>query len=112
MKSFEQRVINKLLKDGWNILYNTDIPFIDFFGVRRDRHIKKAYCVKAHRHLSHKVQAALCEYNKQTGTHVVYVHEVANRDLEFVHLYPRNTMKNSVSVKWGTRDPKLQEVET
>lgn len=90
MKSFKQRVIDTLLKDGWNILYKKDIPLIDFFSVRRSTHIKKAYRVKAHQHLSHKEQAALYDYGKRTGIHVIYVHEVADRGLEFIRLYPRN----------------------
>jgi len=108
MKSFKERVKEHLMSESWNIQY-TSIPFIDFFCVRRDRHIKKAYRVKAHRHLSHKEQSVLYEYNKQTGIPIIYVHEAADRELEFVHLFPRNTIKNSVPVKWGSRDPKLQE---
>lgn len=89
MTSFNQRVISRLLNEGWNIQHS-NLPFIDFFSVRRDVHSKKAYRVKAHGHISHKEQKALHEYGKQTGIPVIYVHEIAERELEFIRLYPRN----------------------
>ena len=88
-KSFQQRVKEHLLKEKWN-LQDSSIPFIDFFSVRPHTKMKKAYRVKQHRHLTHKEQIALYDYGKQTGIHVLYVHEVAGRELEFVRLYPRN----------------------
>ena len=89
MKTFKQRVISHLLREGWNIKYDVGSP-IDFLSVRPNSHIKKAYRIKAHRHLTHKEQKELYEYGKKTGQHVIYVHEVAGRELEFIRLYPRN----------------------
>ena len=94
-KPFKQRVKEHLLKENWNIQY-TDIPFIDFFSVRRGVHTKKAYRVKAHGHLTHKEQKALEGYGKQTGMHVIYVHEVADREPEFVRVYPRNIKTGAI----------------
>lgn len=88
-KSFKQRVISHLLREGWNIEHST-LSLIDFFSIRPHTHIKKAYRVKAHRHLTHREQEALREYGKQTGLHVIYVHEVADRELEFIRIYPQN----------------------
>lgn len=88
-KSFRQKVIDTLISEEWNILYRKDIPFIDFFSVRRGTKMKKAYRIKQHRHLTHKEQTALYEYGKQMGIHVIYVHEMAGRELEFIRLYPR-----------------------
>lgn len=90
MKPFKRRVISHLLREGWNIEYSA-IPLIDFFAVRPHTHIKKVYRVKPHGHLPHKEQEALYRYGKQTGLHVIYVHEVAGRELEFIRIYPRNT---------------------
>jgi hypothetical protein len=87
--TFEKRVISDLKRDKWNILY-TSIPFIDFFSVRPHTHAKKAYHVRAHGHISHKVQKALQEYGKSHQMHMIYVHEVSCRELEFIRLYPRN----------------------
>ena len=89
-RSFQQRVKDTLLADGWHIKY-TDIPYIDFLSVRRGTKIKKAYRIKPHGHLTHREQKALHEYGKQTGIPVLYVHEVTGRELEFIRLYPRNT---------------------
>lgn len=89
MQSFKKRVIAHLLKDGWNIKHSA-LPYIDFFSVRRGARMKKAYRVRSHGHLSHKEQNVLYEYGKQTGIHVLYVHEVADREIEFVRLYPRS----------------------
>jgi len=89
MNRFKKKVIAHLLYEGWNIEYS-GIPLIDFFSVRPHTHIKKAYRVKSHGHLTHKEQEALYAYGKQTGTHVLYVHEIADREMEFIRLYPRN----------------------
>ncbi len=87
-KSFEQRVIDYLRHEGWNIQYNAPDP-IDFFAVRPHTHVRNAYRVKAHRHLSHAEQEALHDYYLKTKVHVLYVHEIADRELEFRLLYPR-----------------------
>jgi len=95
MNRFKKRVISYLLHEEWNIEYSA-IPLIDFFSVRPHTHMKKAYRVKAHGHLKRKEQKALYEYGKQTGLHVIYIHETAGRELEFIRLYPRNTQKTEV----------------
>ena len=89
MKSFKTRVKARLLSEGWNIQY-THIPFIDFFSVRSRAHIKKAYRVRAHGHLTHKEQKALHEYGRTHNMHVLYAHESEGHEIEFVRLYPRN----------------------
>jgi len=89
MKSFKQRVIATLRDQDWNIEYSA-IPLISFFSVRSKTNGRKAYRVQAHGHISHKEQAALYNYGKRMGIHVIYVHEVADRGLEFIRLYPRN----------------------
>ena len=89
MKTFTNRVISWLKCEGWAIKYNAPYP-IDFYSVRPHSHKQKAYRVKSHGHLSHKEQKELYEYGKKTGQHVIYVHEVAGRELEFIRLYPRN----------------------
>jgi hypothetical protein len=58
--------------------------------------MKKAYRVRAHGHLSHKEQKALYEYGKQTGIHVIYAHETAGRELEFIRLYPQNLKTEAI----------------
>lgn len=87
--TFKKRVISDLKRDKWNILY-TSIPYIDFFSVRPHTHAKKAYRVKAHGHLLRKEREALCEYGKQTGMHIIYIHEVADHEMEFIRIFPRN----------------------
>jgi len=93
--SFKNRVISHLKREGWIIKY-TALPFIDFYSVRRETKMKKAYRVKAHGHLTHKEQTALYDYGKRTGIHTIYVHEVADRGLEFIRLYPRSIAKGKV----------------
>ena len=78
-----------LRAQDWNIEHSKTPP-ISFFSVRSKTKGRKAYRVKAHGHLSHKEQGALYEYGKQTGTHVIYVHEVADREIEFIRIYPKN----------------------
>lgn len=90
MKAFKQRVINLLRSQDWNIEYSA-IPLISFFSVRSKTKGRKAYRVQAHGHIPHKEQKALYEYGKQTGIHVLYAHEVAGHEIEFIRLYPRNT---------------------
>ena len=87
--TFKSRVISHLKREGWHIKYDAISP-IDFLSVRPHAHIQKAYRVRAHGHLSHKEQTALYDYGKQTGIHVIYVHEVADRGLEFIRIYPQN----------------------
>lgn len=87
---FKQRVINLLRSQNWQIQYTNSIHYIDFISVRSKTHNKKAYRVKAHGHLTLKEQNALYEYGKQTGIHVLYVHEVADHDMEFIRIFPRN----------------------
>ena len=94
-KSFQQRVKDRLIAEGWNIQY-TDIPFIDFFSVRRGKHIKKAYRVKPHRHLKKAEVAALREYGKSHEMHIIYIHEVSGRELEFIRLYPQNLKTEAI----------------
>lgn len=85
--SFKKRVISHLLRQKWNVEH-TPIRFIDFFAVHRSLRVRKAYRVQAHGHLAKKEQQELFQYSRQTGTHIIYVHEVAGRELQFVHLYP------------------------
>lgn len=92
---FKKRVISHLKREGWSIKYNAPYP-VNLFSVRPHSHIKKAYCVRAHGHLSHKEQKALYNYGKQTGLHVIYIHEVADRELEFIRLYPKNRKMEAV----------------
>ena len=87
--TFKNRVISRLKRDGWAIKYTAPYP-IDFYSVRPHSHTQKAYRVKQHRHLTRKEQTALYEYGKQSGLHIIYVHEVAGRELGFIRLYPRN----------------------
>jgi len=87
--TFKSRVISHLKREGWAIKYNALYP-IDFYSVRPLSHKQKAYRVKAHGHLSHKEQKELEEYGRQSGLHIIYVHEVAGRELEFTRLYPQN----------------------
>ena len=87
--TFKNRVISRLKRDGWAIKYNAPYP-IDFYSMRPHSHNQKAYRLKQHGHLTHKEQNVLYEYGKQSGLHIIYVHEVAGRELEFVRLYPRN----------------------
>ena len=94
-KPFKQRVKEHLLKENWNIQY-TDIPFIDFFSVRRGVHMKKAYRVKAHGHLTHKEQKTLEGYGKRTGIHIIYIRETTGRELEFIRLYPHNIKTEAI----------------
>ena len=94
-KSFKQRVKEHLLKEDWNIA-DSSIPYIDFFSVRRGVKMKKAYRVKAHGHLSHIEQKELYNYGKRTGIHVVYIHEIAGRELEFIRLYPHNIKMEAI----------------
>ena len=89
-KPFKQRVKEHLLKEDWNI-QDSSIPYIDFYSVRRGAKMRKAYRIKQHGHLLHLERKELYNYGKQTGLHVIYVHEVADRELEFIRLYPRNT---------------------
>ena len=90
MKStFKSRVISRLKRDGWAIKYTAQYP-IDFYSVRPHSHKQKAYRVKQHGHLTHKEQNILYLYGKQTGMHVIYIHETAGRELEFIRLYPHN----------------------
>lgn len=91
MKSFKQRVINLLRSQDWNIQYTDTIPFIDFFSVRPGVHIKNAYRVKAHGHLTHREQDALHEYGRTHNMHVLYAHESDGHEIVFVRLFPRNT---------------------
>jgi hypothetical protein len=86
-KSFQQRVKDRLIADGWNIQY-TDIPFIDFFSVRRGAHMKNAYRVRPHGHLKKAEVAALREYGKSHKMHVIYTHEQEGHELRFERLYP------------------------
>ena len=95
MKTFKQRVINLLRLQDWNIQY-TDIPFIDFFSIRPHTHARKAYRTKAHRHLSQKEQKELYDYGKRTGIHVIYIHETAGHELEFIRLYPRTLKAEAI----------------
>lgn len=88
-KLFQQRVKDRLIRDGWHIQY-TDIPYIDFFSVRRGNPIKKAYRVKAHSHLKKAEVATLREYGRTHNMHMIYAHEQAEHELRFVRLYPRN----------------------
>jgi len=88
-KPFKQRVKEHLLKENWNIQYSS-IPYITFFSVRRGTKMKKAYCVKPHGHLLHKVQNALYEYGRAHKIHVIYIHETAGHEMEFIRVYPRN----------------------
>ena len=87
--TFKKRVISWLKREGRAIKYNAPYP-VDFFSIRPHTHIQKAYRVKPHRHLSQKEQKALYEYGKQTGTHIIYVHELAEHEMEFVRLCPNN----------------------
>lgn len=86
---FTRRVVKVLLKDGWNIQYS-NIPGIDLFSVRPGVSMKKAYRVKAHGRLSHKEWNWLQEFGKQSGMHVLYIHEVSNRGIEFIRVFPRD----------------------
>jgi len=95
MGPFKKRVISHLKREGWNIKYSTT-PYIDFFSIRPHTHTQKAYRVKPHRHLSRTEQEALYDYGKQTGTHVLYVHEAAGHELEFVRLYPKNLKTEAI----------------
>lgn len=88
-RSFKQRVKDRLIAEGWNLQY-TDIPYIDFFSVRKGNHIKKAYRVKSHRHLKKAEVAALREYGKSHKMHMIYIHELEGHELEFIRLYPRS----------------------
>lgn len=94
-KSFKERVKEHLRSESWNIQY-TSIPFIDFFSVRRGAHLKKAYRVKAHGHLKKAEIETLCEYGRVHKIHVIYIHEVADRGLEFIRLYPKNLKTEAV----------------
>lgn len=96
MKTFKQRVIDLLRSQDWYIQYPHSESCIDFLSVRQEAHMKKAYRVRAHGHLSHKDQNALYEYGKRTGIHVLYVHEVAGREIEFIRLYPRALKESGV----------------
>ena len=88
MKSFKNRVISHLLREGWNIKHDVVSP-IDFLSVRPHSHIAKAYRVKSHGHLKRKEQEALCEYGRAHKIHVLYIHETAGHELEFIRLYPK-----------------------
>lgn len=96
MNPFEQRVITLLRSQDWNIEYSA-IPLISFFSVRSKNKGRKAYHVRAHGHISHKDQNVLHEYSKQTGLHVIYVHEVADHKIEFIRLYPRSIKDGSTT---------------
>jgi len=95
MKPFKQRVKEHLMSENWNVQY-TNIPYIDFFTVRRGAHMKKAYRIKQHGHLTRKEQTELYEFGKNTGMHVLYVHEVADRGLEFIRVYPQNQKTEAI----------------
>jgi hypothetical protein len=92
---FKKRVISHLKREGWSIKYTAISP-IDFFSVRPHTHTQKAYRVKPHGHLTHNEQKALYNYGKQTGIHVIYIHETAGRDLEFIRLYPKTLKTEAI----------------
>lgn len=64
--------------------------------------------MRAHGHLKKAEKEALYSYGQTHKMHVLYIHESEGREIEFIRLYPRKIVKEE-SVKWGTRDVKLQE---
>ena len=87
-KSFKSRVISLLKRDRWQIEEVSDSSIIDFIAFHSKK-IRKAYKVKAHRHLLKAEVKALQEYGKRHNMSVVYVHEQEGHELRFVRLYPR-----------------------
>jgi hypothetical protein len=88
-KSFKSRVINLLKRDRWQIEEVHDSSVIDFIAFHSKR-VRKAYKVKAHRHLLKVEVKALQEYGRTHNMHVLYVHELEGHELRFVRLYPRH----------------------
>jgi hypothetical protein len=86
-KSFKSRVISLLKRDRWQIEEVSDSSVIDFIAFHSKR-VRKAYKVKAHRHLLKAEVKALREYGRTHNMGVLYVHEQEDHELRFERLYP------------------------
>jgi len=86
-QSFKSRVISLLKKDRWLIEEVNDSSVIDFIAYHT-KTLRKAYKVKAHRHLLKAEVKALQDYGRINKMHVLYVHESEGHEIRFVRLYP------------------------
>jgi len=85
-KSFKYRVQMHMEKDGWTVfpICDSDIP-IDLLCMRNKE--ITGIRVKPHGHIYSAERTELIEFGKKLHMHILYVHEVAGHEFNFVTLY-------------------------
>lgn len=85
-KSFKYRVQRRMEKEGWTVfpICDSDIP-IDLLCIRNKE--ITGIRVKPHGHIYSAERNELIEFGKKLDMRILYVHEVAGHEFNFVTLY-------------------------